>query len=103
MSTAVDVLVWVAVALELSACLGLVLARSHYDRLHYASAAAVAPPVVLAVAVGLDQGVSTSLWNAIAVAGLLVLANALLTHGTARAARKREYASVAALPEERNA
>ena len=103
MRAAVDVLVWLGVALELGSCLGLVLARSHYDRLHYASAAAAAPPIVLAVAVGLDQGVSTSLWNAIAVAALVLLGNALLTHATARAGRKRDYASLAALPEERNA
>jgi hypothetical protein len=79
-----------------------VLARSHYDRLHYASAAAVAPPVALAVAVGLAEGVSTALWNAIAVAALLVLANALLTHATAHAGRKRDHGGVAALPEERS-
>ena len=103
MTTATQALVWGAVALELAACLGLVLARSHYDRLHYASAAAVAPPVLLAVAVGLSQGVSTPLWNAVAVAVLLVLVNALLAHATARAARRRDYGSVAALPEERNA
>lgn len=102
MTLAVRVLVWAAVALELAACLGLVLARSHFDRLHYASAAAVVPPVLLAVAVGLANGVSTSMWNAIAVAGLLVLANGVLTHATARAGRKRDFGSVRPRAGERN-
>ena len=103
MSAAVHVLVWAAVALELGACLGLALAASHYDRLHWASAASVAPPILLAVAVGLDQGVSTSTWNAVAVAGLLLLVNGVLTHATARAGRKRDYGAAGPLPEERNA
>ena len=103
MTIGIEALVWASVALELLSCLGLVLASTHFDRLHYASAAAVTPLILLAAAVGLSEGVSTQLWNAVAVAAMLVLLNGLLTHATGRAARKRDYGGVAALPEERNA
>ena len=95
-------LVWTAVAVELAACVGLALGPTHYDRLHHVSLAAVLPPALLAAAVAVDQGSSTSTWNAILVALLLLLLNSLLTHATGRAARKRDFGSVQALPEERN-
>jgi multisubunit Na+/H+ antiporter MnhG subunit len=96
-------LVWAAVAIELAACVGLVVAGSHHDRLHYASLAAVLPPMLLAAAVALEQGAAIATWNAILVAVMLLLVNAVLSHATARVARRRGYGDVQALPEERNA
>jgi multisubunit Na+/H+ antiporter MnhG subunit len=96
-------LVWTAVAIELAACVGLVLARSHHDRLHHVSLAAVPPPFLLAAAVAIEQGAAVATWNAILVAILLLAVNAVLTHATARVARRRDFGDVQAAPEERNA
>jgi len=99
----IGALVWAAVALELAACAGLLVGPTHFERLHYASLGAVAPPFLLAAAVALDQGAAVATWNAVLVAFALLLVNAVLSHATARVARKRDFGDVQALPEERNA
>jgi multisubunit Na+/H+ antiporter MnhG subunit len=87
----VDILVGLAVAIELAACLGFISMRNAIDRIHYAGAGTVAGPVLVAVAVCVEEGLFTSNGlNAIAVALLLALLGSALSVATGRAIRLRE-------------
>jgi multisubunit Na+/H+ antiporter MnhG subunit len=93
MSVAVWFLVWLAVALELAACLGLLLARSVFDRLHFVSAAATVGPFAAATAILLEEGWTTAGIDALVAAVLLLMLGATATHATARAAHLRLHGS----------
>jgi multicomponent Na+:H+ antiporter subunit G len=85
----IDTLVALAVAAELLCCLGLVVMRDVYDRLHYAMATTTVPPFLLAAAVIVAEGWTQPGINALLVAVALFLINPMLAHATARAARSR--------------
>ena len=85
----IGVLVCVSVTGELLCCLGLVVMRNVYDRLHYAMAATTVPPFLLAVAVVVEEGWTQPGINALVVALALFVTNPVLAHATARAARSR--------------
>jgi multisubunit Na+/H+ antiporter MnhG subunit len=87
----VHVLVWLGVATELACCVGLVTMRSAIDRLHYAGAATVVGPALVAAAVCVEEGLfTTNGLNAIVVALLLALLGGALGIATARAIRLQE-------------
>jgi len=85
----IDVLVGLAVAGELLCCVGLIVMRNIYDRLHYATAATTVPPFLLAAAVIVEEDWTQPGINALVVAAALFLMNPVLAHATARAARTR--------------
>jgi multicomponent Na+:H+ antiporter subunit G len=85
----IDVLVGIAVAGELLCCLGLVLMRDVFDRLHYSMAATTVPPFLLAAAVIVEHGWTQPGINALVVAAALFLLSPVLAHAMARAARAR--------------
>jgi multisubunit Na+/H+ antiporter MnhG subunit len=89
MSVAVWTLVWLAVAVELAGCLGLLVARSVFDRLHFVSAVATAGPFAVATAILLEEGWTTAGIDALVAAVLLLILSATATHATARAAHVR--------------
>lgn len=98
----VHLLVWLGVAVELVCCVGLVAMRTAIDRLHYAGAATVVGPALVAAAVCLEEGLFTvSGLNAIAVALLLALLGGALGVATARAIRLREHGTLEASAAER--
>jgi monovalent cation/proton antiporter MnhG/PhaG subunit len=88
-----ELVLWVlvvgGVAGELLCCVGLVVMRNVYDRLHYAMAATTVPPVFIAAAVIVEEGWTQPGINALVVALTLFLINPVLAHATARAARSR--------------
>jgi multisubunit Na+/H+ antiporter MnhG subunit len=87
---AVHVLVWTAVATELVCCIGIVAARDVFARLHYSAAAGTLGPIVVAVAIAVEEGVrSIPASAALVVAVLLLLGSPVVTIATARAARAR--------------
>jgi len=97
----VDVLVVLAVMIELVCCLGLVAMRTPLDRLHYAGAATVVGPSLFAAAVCVREGLfSSNGLAAVAVALLLALLGTALTNATGRLAR-REHAKLESTPAER--
>ena len=67
----VDVLLVLAVLAELICVLGVIASATTFDRLHY-------------------SGATTSVWNALFVAGALFALNNTLSHAIARAARREE-------------
>jgi multicomponent Na+:H+ antiporter subunit G len=86
---AIGLLVGVGVAGEVLCCLGLVVMRDVYDRLHYAMAATTVPPFLLASAVIVEEDWTQPAINALVVAVVLFLTNPVLAHAIARAARSR--------------
>lgn len=85
----IGLLVGLAVAGELLCCVGLVVMRTVYDRLHYSMAATTVPPFLLAAAVLVEEGWTQPGINALVVAVALFVFNPVLAHATARAARSR--------------
>ena len=102
MALTVQLLVWLGVAIELACCVGLVTVRSAIDRLHFAGAATVVGPTLVAVAVCVEEGLFTmSGLNALAVALLLALLGGALGIATARAIRLRERGTLESTRAER--
>ena len=100
----VHALIWLAVAAELVCCVGVVVARGIYARLHYSGAAATLGPILVAVAIAVEEGVrSTAAASALVVAAFLLLASPAVTAATARAARRRQLGRVAATDAEAKA
>jgi monovalent cation/proton antiporter MnhG/PhaG subunit len=84
-----DVLIGIAVAAELLCCVGLVVMRNVYDRLHYAMAASAVPPFLIAAAVLVEEEWTQPGINALVVAVALFLVSPVVAHATARVARTR--------------
>jgi monovalent cation/proton antiporter MnhG/PhaG subunit len=88
---AVAVLLALGVAVTWLSCLGVLLMRDPYDRLHYTAPASALAPVLIAAAVVVTEGLSAAGVKALLVAFVLVATNPVLGHATARAARIREH------------
>jgi multisubunit Na+/H+ antiporter MnhG subunit len=83
-----DVLIWGGVAVELVCCVGLFVARNAIDRLHFASAANVVGPVLIAAAVCFEEGFfTTNGLNAVAIVLMLAILGGAVSIATARAIR----------------
>jgi len=81
-----DVFLWVGVGLNLIACLGVLVMREVYARLHFSSPA-VLGAICIAVAVVVKDSFSTVGDNTILVAVFLLVVSPVLTHAAARASR----------------
>ena len=90
MTVAYHLLIWLGVAVELVCCVGLLAMRNAIDRLHFAGAATVIGPALVAAAVCVREGFFTANgFNAVAVALMLGLLGGALSIATARAIRLR--------------
>jgi multisubunit Na+/H+ antiporter MnhG subunit len=65
--------------------------RDALDQLHFTAPAATIAPVAVAVAVLLEEPLSSAGVKAVIVAVLLIITTPVLSHATARAARIREH------------
>jgi len=92
-SVVVDILVGVAVAVELACCLGVLVMEDAYDKLHYLGPAAIVGPLVLSIAVLVTESFSQAGVKALLTAGLLLVSSPVLAHATARALyiRQRDH------------
>jgi monovalent cation/proton antiporter MnhG/PhaG subunit len=95
------VLVAIGVLTGLLCCVGLVVMRDVFDRLHFLSAASTVAPIPIVVAVLINQRL-----NAVGIKSLLILlisvvTGPVLTHAIGRAARIRERGDARPRPEER--
>jgi monovalent cation/proton antiporter MnhG/PhaG subunit len=99
---AVVVLLAFGVGVTLLSCLGVLVMRDPYDRLHYTGPAAVLAPVAIAAAVVVEEQLSAAGIKALLIALVLVVTNPVLGHATARAARIRQFGEWRVREEERN-
>lgn len=83
-----DVVTWVlvgaGVALQVLACLGVVLMRDALDRLHYTGASSLGI-ACLCAAVVVHEGLSAIGVKAILLAAFMLVSGPVLVHATARA------------------
>jgi multisubunit Na+/H+ antiporter MnhG subunit len=83
-----DAVTWLlagaGVAVQVFACLGVLLMRDAFDRLHYVATSAVGVPLVSA-AVLVGEGPSLIGLKALLTAAFLMLTGPVLAHTTARA------------------
>jgi len=86
---AVNVFLWLGVALVLISCLGVLVFGSVYDRLHF-SAPAILGSICIAAAVVIHEDFSLIGDKAILIAAFLLIASPLVGHATARSARQAE-------------
>jgi multicomponent Na+:H+ antiporter subunit G len=85
------VLLALGVGIELACCVGVLVMRGVYDKLHYTAPAATLGAFAIAGAVLLRESIVQFGIKAILVALALLITNPLLTHATARAARIRRF------------
>jgi multicomponent Na+:H+ antiporter subunit G len=98
---AVLALLALGVGVTLLSCLGVLVMRDAYDRLHYTAPAGVLAPLAIAAAVVLEERLSAAGIKAVLVALVLVATNPVLGHATARAARIRQFGEWRVREEER--
>jgi multisubunit Na+/H+ antiporter MnhG subunit len=89
---AVDFLLGLGVAAELLCVAGVLVMRTTFDRLHYASAATSVPAFLVLAAVLVREHVTSGGLEAIVAVGLLFLLNPAVVLATAMAARRIEEA-----------
>ncbi len=96
----VVVLLVLGVGIELVCCLGVLVMRNVYDRLHYTGPASFGA-VLIAAAVVIREGLLSQIGTkAVLVAAVLLIVSPALVHATARAARLRERGELRAQPHE---
>lgn len=96
----VAVLLILGVGIELVCCLGVLVMRGVYDRLHYTGPASFGA-VLIAAAVVIREGVLSQIGaKAVLIAVVLLVVSPVLVHVTARAARLRERGELQAQPNE---
>ena len=95
-----NVLLVTGILVELLCCLGFVLMKDAFDRLHYLSAASTLGPVAIAGAVAVREGGSSLAVKAILVAVVLFATGPVLTHAIGRAAHLRRHGAGAGARED---
>ncbi len=81
----------VGVGIELACCVGVLVMRGVYDKLHYTAPATTLGAFAIAGAVLLRTPAVQFGIKALLVAAALLVTNPVLTHATARAARIRRF------------
>ena len=96
----VAVLLILGVGIELVCCLGVLVMRGVYDRLHYTGPASFGA-VLIAAAVVVREGLLSQIsTKAVLIAATLLVVSPVLVHVTGRAARLRERGELQAQPHE---
>jgi multicomponent Na+:H+ antiporter subunit G len=95
------VLLSVGVAATMLCCLGILVMRDAYDRLHFLSGIGTLGPVAIVAAVIVEEGLSSGGLKALVVLVALAFTGPVMTHAIARAARIRERGDTRSRPEER--
>ena len=85
------VLLVLGVGIELACCVGVLVMRGVYDKLHYTSPASTLGAFAIAGAVVLRESFVQFGIKALLVAVVLMITNPVLSHATARASRIRRY------------
>ena len=87
----IGALLVIGVGVTLASCVGVLVMRDAYDRLHFTAPATTIAPLAIAAAIVLEERFSAAGIKALLVALALLVTNPVLTHATARAARIRQF------------
>lgn len=87
----VGVLLVAGVMVCLGSCLGVLVMRDPYDRLHFTGPANTVGATAIAAAVMVEQGLSAASLKVLLILAIVLFTNPLLVHATARAGRIREH------------
>jgi multicomponent Na+:H+ antiporter subunit G len=87
-------LVGLGVAIELLCCVGILVMRNTFARLHYLGPATTVGPLAIAAGVLTVSSSAANDIKVILIALTLFISGPILTHATARAARVRRIGSV---------
>lgn len=87
---AADILLGLAVVVVLASSVGVLVMRDVYRKLHFLTPLSLIAPVLVALAVLVQQGYSENTVETGLALLFLVIAGPFLTHATIRAARIRE-------------
>jgi multisubunit Na+/H+ antiporter MnhG subunit len=93
-------LVTLALLFVVLSSVGLVAAKTGWDKLNYTGPANVVSPVAVAAAVLVEDSLTSASVKAILVAIVLLITGPAVVHATGRAARIREEGRFVILPEE---
>ena len=85
-----DVLLGLAVVVVFGAALGMLLMRDAYQKLHFVTPAALVAPVLVALAVLVQMGLTENTGETCLALLFMVIAGPYLSHATMRAIRVRE-------------
>jgi multisubunit Na+/H+ antiporter MnhG subunit len=85
-----DVLLGLAVAVVISASVGVLVMRDPYQKLHFVTPAALVAPVLVALAVLVQAGLVENTGETCLALLFMVIAGPFLSHATVRAIRVRE-------------
>jgi multicomponent Na+:H+ antiporter subunit G len=88
------------VGVQVVCCLGLVLARDVFDRLHAIAPASVLGGPLVCAAVLVNEGFTLGGIKAIIIAAALIATGPVVSHATGRAVRLRATGHVPVLPSE---
>jgi monovalent cation/proton antiporter MnhG/PhaG subunit len=96
----VAMLLTLGVGIELVCCLGVLVMRGVYDRLHYTGPASFGA-VLIAAAIVIREGLLSQIGTkAVLIGVVLLITSPVLVHVTGRAARLREHGELQAQPHE---
>jgi len=85
-----DVLLGLAVAVVISASVGVLVMRDPYQKLHFVTPAALIAPLLVTLAVLVRMGLTENTGETCLALGFMVIGGPFLSHATVRAIRIRE-------------
>jgi multisubunit Na+/H+ antiporter MnhG subunit len=97
---AAGILLCAGVGVQLAACVGLLVARDSFDRLHLVAPATVLGGVLICAAVLFNESFSQGGIHATIIGAILLASGPVVTHATGQAVRLRDTGHVPVLPSE---
>lgn len=86
-----DVLLAAAVLIVAASALGVLSMRDAFAKLHYVTPATVVAPVLVAVAIGVREGLDENTGETFLALFFMAVASPFLSHATIRAIRVRQH------------
>ncbi|HET9893869.1 MAG TPA: monovalent cation/H(+) antiporter subunit G [Streptosporangiaceae bacterium] len=87
---AADVFLGIGALVALISCIGILVMRDAYQKLHYVTPVSLVAPVAVGLAILIKSGWSSSSAQTWLAIGFMAIASPYLSHATLRAARVRE-------------
>lgn len=87
---AIDVLLAASVLITVLSVLGMWRMRDPYQRMHYIAAPAFLTPLLIAIAILIQNGLKPEFFKAVVITFVLIGMNTVVTHAAARAFRISE-------------